>query len=55
MAGFHITLFFYYLNKMVMEKGGKNIDKFCQFLDKHFGCLEAKDENSFQKKCFEIQ
>lgn len=31
MSGFHITLFFYFFNKMVMEKnsGEKNIEKFC--------------------------
>ena len=54
-AGFHITLFFFQLNKMVIEKGGKNLVKFCQFLDSHYGCLEEKDEDAFQKKCFEIQ
>lgn len=32
---------------MVMEKGGKNIAKFCQFLDSHFGCLEEHDEDTF--------
>jgi hypothetical protein len=54
-AGFHITLFFYYLNKMVTENQGKDMAAFCQQLDDHFGCLEAKTEDAFQKRCFEIQ
>lgn len=56
MAGFHITLFFFHLNKMVIEAGGeKDIIKLCEILDNHYGCLPAKVENSFQKKCFEVQ
>jgi hypothetical protein len=27
LAGFHITLFFYHLNKMVLEKNGKDLKK----------------------------
>ena len=55
-AGFHITLFFFYLNKIVMEGDGsaKDLTKLCQILDSHFGCLPAKIEDGFQKKCFEI-
>lgn len=55
LVGFHITLFFYYFNKMVVENGGKDLEKFVQLLDDHFGCLEFKQENTFQKKCHEIQ
>ena len=55
LSGFHITLFFFYLSKMVIEKDGKNLQKFCGTVDSHFGCLEERDENTFQKKCFEIQ
>lgn len=53
-SGFHITLFFFYLNKMITESEGKDMTKFCQSLDSHFGCLEAKLEDKFQKKCFDI-
>jgi len=31
------------------------MNKLNQQLDQHFGCLEDKDEEKFQKKCFEIQ
>lgn len=57
MSGFHITLFFFWLNKMIMESGAgdKNMDKLCEQLDGLYGCLPPKDENLFQKKCFEIQ
>jgi hypothetical protein len=54
-AGFHITLFFYQLNKMIMEKGGKNIPQLCQYVDAHYGCINSADEDKFQKKCFDIQ
>lgn len=54
-SGFHITLFFYYLNKMITENQGKDMNKLCQFLDSHYGCLLEKDEDKFQKKCFDIQ
>lgn len=50
MSGFHITLFFFHLNKMIIEaaeNGKKNMPKFCQRLDSHFGCLDAKTENLF--------
>jgi len=56
--GFHITLFFFYLNKMIIEaadNGKKNMSKFCSKLDSNFGCIDAKSENLFQKKCFAIQ
>jgi hypothetical protein len=55
MSGFHITLFFFYLNKMIIEasdNGKKNMGKFCTKLDSNFGCIDAKSENMFQKKCF---
>lgn len=58
MSGFHITLFFFFLNKMIIEaadNGKKNMTKFCQKLDSHFGCIDAKSETLFQKKCFAIQ
>jgi hypothetical protein len=57
MTGFHITLFFFFLNKMVIEdsQGKKDLQKLAKQLDSHFGCLEQKQENLFQKKCFEIQ
>ncbi len=54
-SGFHITLFFYYFNKMIIERGGKDLNQFTQTLDSHFGCLEDKEENQFQKKCVDIQ
>jgi hypothetical protein len=43
-AGFHITLFFFYLNKMILEDNGKGKDlsKLCQSLDSHYGCLAEK-------------
>lgn len=31
------------------------MDKFCQMLDAHSGCLDFKTENKFQQKCFDIQ
>lgn len=34
-SGFHITLFFYYLNKMIIEQGGKDLSSFTQKLDAH--------------------
>jgi len=43
--GFHITLFFFYLNKMIIEaadNGKKNMSKFCEKLDSNFGCIQAK-------------
>lgn len=46
-SGFHITLFFYHLNKMILEKGGKNIAKLCQSLDDRYGCLDYKEEDQF--------
>jgi hypothetical protein len=47
-AGFHITLLFFFLNKIVTEKGGeKDMNALVHFLDTHFGCLSDKDENSF--------
>jgi hypothetical protein len=55
MSGFHITLFFYYLNKMITEAEGKDMKKFCQTLDAHFGCLDQRIEDKFQQRCFEIQ
>ena len=56
MSGFHITLFFFYLNKMVIETGEtKDIDKLCKTLDANWGCLPDKLETLFQKKVFEIQ
>ena len=42
LAGFHITLFFFYLNKMVTENEGKDMSKLSTFLDSHYGCLEDK-------------
>jgi hypothetical protein len=40
LAGFHITLFFNFLNKMIMEAGGiKDLDALSARLDSHFGCL----------------
>ena len=40
MTGFHITLLFFFLNKMVVEENGKkDYAKFCDSLDSHFGCL----------------
>lgn len=57
-SGFHITLFFFYLNKMIIEaadNGKKNMTKFCAKLDSNFGCIDPKSENLFQKKCFAIQ
>jgi hypothetical protein len=44
MAGFHITLFFFFLNKMIIEddKGKKEMEKLCKQLDSHFGCLQQK-------------
>lgn len=54
-SGFHITLFFYNLNKMITEAEGKDMNKFCHNLDSHYGTLEGKVEDKFQKKCFEIQ
>ena len=41
MTGFHITLFFFFLNKMVLEDsaGKKDMEKLCKELDGHFGCL----------------
>ena len=47
LAGFHITLFFYFLNKMVTEAQGKDMNKFCGELDAHFGCLNFKTEDRF--------
>jgi len=29
LVGFHITLFFFYLNKMVVEENEKDLDKLC--------------------------
>jgi hypothetical protein len=57
LTGFHITLFFFFFNKMVIEdsQGKKDLEKLVKQLDSHFGCLEQKQENLFQKKCFEIQ
>lgn len=46
-SGFHITLFFYFLNKMVIEKEGKNLGNFCKFLDENHGCLPEKTEDAF--------
>eukprot|EP00347_Sterkiella_histriomuscorum_P023864 403333121 len=54
-AGFHITLFFYFANKLITETQGKDMNKFCQQLDSHCGCLDFKLEDKFQQKCFEIQ
>lgn len=57
-SGFHITLFFFYLNKMIIEatdNGKKNMTKFTAKLDSNFGCIDPKSENLFQKKCFAIQ
>lgn len=47
-SGFHITLFFYNLNKMITEAEGKDMNKFCHKLDSHFGTLEGKVEDKFQ-------
>ena len=49
MSGFHITLFFHYLNKIVMEgaTATKDVKKFCESLDEHFGCLPSKVEDAF--------
>jgi len=49
LVGFHITLFFNQFNKMVMEKGGKNLAKFSEFVDSRFGCLLQSEEDQFQK------
>ena len=49
LVGFHITLFFNHFNKMVMEKGGKNLAKFSEFVDSRFGCLLQSEEDQFQK------
>lgn len=47
-AGFHITLFFFFLNRMVMETGDKKeLDKLCATLDSNFGCLPDKTETLF--------
>ena len=46
-SGFHITLFFYYFNKMIIERGGKDLNKFSQSLDSHYGCLDYKEEDLF--------
>ena len=47
-AGFHITLLFFYLNKIVTEKGGeKDMNSLVNYLDYHYGCLSDKDENAF--------
>jgi hypothetical protein len=57
LAGFHITMFFHSLNKMVMENGPageKDIALLCKTLDAHWGCLPAKQESAFQKRVFEI-
>ncbi len=57
MSGFHITLFFFFLNKLVIEKrtGKKDLVAFCKELDANYGCLPQKEEDAFQKKCFEVQ
>lgn len=54
-SGFHITLFFYQLSREVMEKGGKDMSMLIKYLDAHYGCVDFKDEDRFQQKCFEIQ
>ncbi len=46
-SGFHITLFFYYFNKQIMEANGKDVNKLVSFLDSHYGCLETLDEDNF--------
>lgn len=33
---------------MIFEKGNvKDMDKLCQFLDAHYGCIDEKDEDKF--------
>ena len=54
-SGFHITLFFYQLNREIMEKGGKDMPMLLKYLDSHYGCIDFRDEDKFQQKCFEIQ
>lgn len=50
LTGFHITLFFHYLNTMIIEddKGKKDLNVLSKELDSHFGCLQQKKENLFQ-------
>ena len=48
-TGFHLTLFFFILNKMVLEGNGKGKDfkKFTEVLDANYGCLQDEEETAF--------
>lgn len=49
LTGFHITLFFFYLNKIVVETNNKDLNDLVKRLDTHSGCLDRKIEDAFQK------
>jgi len=56
-VGYHLTLFFYSLNKMIMQNADgspKSLAQLCTYLDDHFGCLNEKDEDEFQQHCQKI-
>ena len=47
LAGFHMTMVFFELTKLFETRYGKDLSKFDDEVDKNFGCLPMKVENTF--------
>lgn len=56
LIGFHITLFYQYLNKILIEQNYSNDPaKLIEQLDSNWGCLNENEEELFQQHCKVIQ